>query len=476
MIGSLLWLEIVSWFRDRLLLTLLCTIFSVLIGISSWAVHSDLKQQSAQVTASNAARAQWEGQGAANPHNMAHFGDFVFRPSGPLTRLDHGVQARLGKVLLLEGHRQNSPLHADVTRAGSIGRFVRLDSAFLLQTIVPLLMIFLGSTGLAADRQSGRLKLILAQGCGAGKLMVGHFLALWVLALILLATVVITSLLSSALWSSEPFDESGRLFAFVSVHALFFAVVAAGISSATIWLRSATAALFSLLLIWVMASIVLPRATSSLAAMLHPLPSQDAFQSTLRAARESGPDAHNSQDLELDKLRQATLQQYAVDRVEDLPLNFDGIAMQVDEEFGNRVWDKHYGALRATLTQQLAFANAVALINPFQAIQQVSMTLAGTDLGHDLAFQHQAEQYRRDLVQQLNDKHAYGGSKTGDWSWQAEAMYYRSLEPFHHDYPSLNEALRSRTSAVIGLLLWAAILLGALLVGGRRLQNGRLPC
>ena len=98
---------------------------------------------------------------------MAHFGDFAFRPTGPLARLDRGVQARLGKVLRIEGHRQGTPLHSDAARAGSVARFDTPDAAFLLQTVVPLLLIFLGATGLASDRETGRLKLSLVQGASA---------------------------------------------------------------------------------------------------------------------------------------------------------------------------------------------------------------------------------------------------------------------------------------------------------------------
>ncbi len=476
MIAALFKLELVNWWRDRLLLIVLCVVFVALVTAAAWAAMGDLSQRDAQQEAAETARAQWLGKGGANPHSMAHFGDFVFRPSGPLARLDHGVQARLGKVLFLEGHRQNVPLHADVSRAGSIARFERLDPAFLLQTIVPLLMIFLGATGLAADRESGRLKLLLAQGSDARVLLTGRFLALWGFALMLLASVVIASLLSAAMLHQVPFTAGARLSAFVFAHALFFAVVAAGITTATVWLRSATAALLTLLTIWVVATTVVPRASSSLAGVLHTLPSQDAFQAILRDARESGPDGHNPQDMALSRLRQATLDEYGVDNVEALPINFDGIAMQVDEEYGNRRWDEQYGALQATLKKQLVIGSLVGVVNPFQAIKQVSMTLAGTDLSHDLAFQQQAEQYRRELVQQLNHEHAYGGSRTNDWSWQAEAEFFANLQPFNYATPALSEALRARWPAILGLLCWCAVLSLALHIGARRLEHGVLVC
>ena len=131
------------------------------------ATAEDIARHEAHVTASEQARAAWEARGDIHAHSMAHFGDYVFRPGGPLAQLDRGVQARLGKVLYIEAHRQGAPLFADASAAGPLARYARPDAAFLLQVVVPLLLLFLGGTGLASDRVSGRLKLALVQGARA---------------------------------------------------------------------------------------------------------------------------------------------------------------------------------------------------------------------------------------------------------------------------------------------------------------------
>ncbi len=476
MTGLILRLELASWRREPRLLALLCAVVVAVIGATVWATVGDIAQGRSQRAAAEAARAQWEGRGAANPHGMAHFGDFAFRPAGPLARLDRGVQARVGKVLFVEGHRQGVPLHADAHRAGSVARFPRLDAAFVLQTIVPLLLIFVGATGLMADRETGRLKLAMVQGVRARSVLYGRFMALWGLALLLLFTVVATSFITTASLGANANPPLGRLVSFLLAHALFFAVVAAAIISASIWLTSARASLLALLASWITATALLPPATAGVAAVLYGLPSQDAFQAEMRASREEGPDGHNPEDAELERLRQATLKEHGVKTVEELPINFDGLAMQVDEEFGNRVWDEHFGALRETLERQVVVGSAVALLNPFQAIDHVSMALAGTDLAHDLAFQQQAESYRRSLVEALNREHAYGGSKTGDWSWKADAEFFASLRVFAYEPPGPMHALRSRIPESIGLVLWALVLLMVLRSGADRLERGALPC
>ncbi len=469
-------LQLVSWLRDARLLGLLAAMMLALGVAASWATAADVSRQEAQVAAASAARDQWEGRGAAHPHSMAHFGDFAFRPSGSLARLDRGVQARLGKVVRVEGHHAGTPVHTDAARAGTVARFSPPDAAFLLQTVVPLLLVFLGATGLASDRASGRLKLALVQGVEARALVFGHMLALWGLGLVLVALVLVASLATSALLGAELIPSVGRLVGFAIVHATHLAVVSTGVVAAAVWSRSARSALLVLLAAWVVGTAVLPRATASVATAAYPLPSQDAFQASLKAAKEAGPDGHNPQDSLLAERRQEVLAEHGVETVEELPFNFDGIAMQIGEDFGDRVWDEHAGALRARLEQQAFVGSLAAVLNPFQAVDHLSMALAGTDLAHDLDFRQQAEQYRRQLIAALNHEHAYGGSRAGERGWTASAEFYEGLAPFTYVPPALTAGTRHRQPEVAGLVLWLLGLLGLLVVGAGRLERGQLPC
>jgi len=468
-------LQLANWWRDRRLAAVLLLSIGALAAVSVWSAHTDASQREAHAEAAAEAREQWEGRGPSHPHSMAHFGDFAFRPSGPLAQLDRGVQARLGKVLRIEGHKQGTPLFADATRAGTVARFPRPDAAFFLHIVVPLLLIFLGAMGLAADRQSGRLRLSLVQGIGGRDVVGGHFLSLWMLGLSLLLVIVLASWGAASMGSSAHID-GGRLLAFVVVHGLFLAVVSAAVTAASVWARSGRSALLALLALWVAGTAVLPRVTGSAATALYPLPSRDAFQAAIKEAREAGPDGHNPKDSFIAKRRQEVLEEHGVDSVAELPINFDGIAMQLDEEFANQIWDEHHGKLEARMAQQSKLGSWGAVINPFQSVDHVSMTIAGTDLLHDLSFLHQAESYRRVLIGQLNHEHAYGGSKTGDRTFKATPEFYASLEPFQYAAPGLATALRHRLGEILALVVWLLLMMMALLRGGARLERGDLSC
>ena len=64
------------------------------------------------------------------------------------------------------------------------------------------------------------------------------------------------------------------------------------------------------------------------------------------------------------------------------------------------------------------------------------MGFAGTDMIHHFDFLKSSENYRRYFIKELNDKHAYGGSKTGDWKWTVDSLYFRSVDTF--EYKSAN--------------------------------------
>jgi len=62
---------------------------AVLAVVSSWtSASTDQRERHGQEAATESARDAWLEREADNPHSRAHYGDYVFRPSGPLAGLD----------------------------------------------------------------------------------------------------------------------------------------------------------------------------------------------------------------------------------------------------------------------------------------------------------------------------------------------------------------------------------------------------
>ncbi|MEM9379336.1 MAG: ABC transporter permease subunit, partial [Planctomycetota bacterium] len=174
------------------------------------------------------ARTSWLEREPDNPHGRAHFGDFVFRPVGPLAGLDPGVQSVTGRTLFLEAHSQNAPMHVPEAAASSLMRFPRLTPALVLQALVPLLLILAGFASVAGERESGRLRLLLLQGARPGQIVGAKALALWTVgALLSFAAVAVHGAVHGP---AEP----GRLMLFLGLHLALAWIVATG----TVWISS----------------------------------------------------------------------------------------------------------------------------------------------------------------------------------------------------------------------------------------------
>lgn len=90
---------------------------------------------------------------------------------------DPGVDAFTGNTIYLEGHRQNSANFGDVRQSSLLVRFGQLTPAFVLQSLAPLMLIFLGFDAIAGERQLGTLKQLFAHGARARSVLAGKALS-----------------------------------------------------------------------------------------------------------------------------------------------------------------------------------------------------------------------------------------------------------------------------------------------------------
>ena len=178
----------------------------------------------------------------------------------------------------------------------------------------------------------------------------------------------------------------------------------------------------------------------------------------MKEERSKGIDGHNPTDKRREQLKNKYLTEYKVDSLQQLPINFDGIVMQEDEEYGNLVWDKHFGNNYNILQNQKGLYQVSGLFNPFASLLSASMGFCGTDMIHHLDFLKKAEDYRRVLIKALNDKHAYGGSKTGDWGWTVDSTFFRSVQGFSYNAPKINDQIGHYLIDILFLLWWVLLI------------------
>lgn len=454
--------------RNRALLGVSIAFIALLL-VTVFLGNEQVKEQAHRYQkAKEHLREQWESIEEMNPHGAAHYGTYVFKPNNLLSGLDEGVNTITGNVLRVEGHVQNEIVHSEASQSQAISKFGKLKGSLILQYIVPLLLIFLSFQSMNRERRSGRLKLLLLQGTQQTKLVFAKTLSVWLYGIALLVISILAyAVINGNNLSSDILTRTGFLFLSYAVY--YFIICGLTVYMTARW-SNPNLALTSMLGIWIVWTIFLPSIWLSSVENWHELPSREEFKAVMKEDRSEGIDGHNPEDERSKELEARILKKYNVDSISQLPINFDGIVMQEDEEYGNKVWDKHFGSLREVLTQQKQTYQLAGVLNPFVSLQNTSMGFAGNDNLHHQEFLVQVENYRRTFIKTLNDEHAYGGSKSGDWGWSADNDFFRSVPDFDYQPTRLSSVLSSYVLDLILLGIWTGLVCLLLFFGTKTMR------
>ena len=454
--------------RNRTLLTVSIGFVGLLIATIYLGHLQTQKNTQQYIEAKNHLRTQWESIRAMNPHGAAHYGTYVFKPANVLSSLDEGVNSITGKVLRVEGHVQNEIMYSEASQSQTISKFGKLKGALLLQYIIPLLLIFLAFQSINREKQSGRLKLLLLQGITITQLTFAKTLAVCSYGIgLLLVTISAYTILNLDNITTNIIARAGLFFLSYSLY--YFILTALTVYLSARWV-STNLALTSMLGVWIFWTIFLPNMLMSSVESLHELPSREALKAAMKEDRAKGLDGHNPADERSKELEKQILEEYQVDSLSQLPINFDGIVMQEDEEIGNQVWDKHFGNLRNVFEDQKQSYQLGGIVNPFISLQNASMGLAGSDNLHHHEFLVQVENYRRVFIKELNDQHAFGGSKTGDWGWKADNDFFKSVSDFNYQPIQLSTVIGNYSIDLILLLGWGVVVSFLLISGTKKMR------
>ncbi len=443
--------------------------FLLILLLSVFLGHLQIKKQTEQYSAAkDHLRQQWESLNAMNPHSAAHYGTYVFKPSNLLSSLDEGVNSVTGNVLRVEGHVQNEMVYSEASQMQTVSKFGKLKSSLLLQYILPLLLIFLGFHSISSEKQSGRLRLLVLQGARPSSIVWAKTVSVWLYGIGLLTlTVLVYAFFNLQSINAEIIN---RTLLFFFSYALYYFIVSGLTVYFSIRWQNATLALTTMVGVWILWSIFLPNILMTSVEKWHQLPSRNEFQTAMKEDRSKGLDGHNPSDERAKELEQQVLQEYGVDSLSQLPINFDGIRMQADEEYGNKVWDKHFGELRTVLGQQKKSYQLAGIFNPYISLQNTSMGFSASDNLHHQEFLLQVETYRRNFIKLLNDKHAFGGSKTGDWGWKADNDFFRSVPDYAFQPIAISTVFPNYLMDLLLLVGWSLFVSLLLIFGTKKMH------
>lgn len=468
---------IASHFRKSVFKNQAVDIITIFIGIlllyavfSGWENYTNQNETSEKHQ--HESREDWLKNPDKNPHRMAHYGNFAFRKSTSLSVFEFGMEPFFGNAIFLEAHKQNTANFSEAGFSNSMLRFGAISIAMVLQILLPLLIFFLGFNSVAYERENGTLKLILSQGINWKQLLFGKILGIVSVVIMLFIPTIMVLVLAWLLLQNFTIsaDETVKMVLFVFFHfiyLIFFCVIAVLISASS---KTSKKALVSLIGIWLIFTIILPRTTQAVGAYIYEAPSKIQFNSTIEKDILKQGDSHNPNDLHYKAIKDSLLRTYKVDSVQKLPFNYSGFIMTEGEKISSNIYNKHLESLLEIYKKQNSFSKTVSFVNPYIAIKNLSMGLSNTDYDSYIDFQKQAESYRYDMAQKMNGLQIKYISNDKSKPAVINKEHWADVQEFHYEPKGIWGILKSEIISIISIFLWIGLLFIFIKIAAKNLK------
>ena len=455
-----------GFLRNKLFIFFTSFFIILLLIVTYFAIIQNNKQIQSQNEAHNHIRSQWDEIDSTNAHSAAHFGTYAFKSNTILNSLDDGINSVTGVVLRLEGHKQNDVSFSEVSQSLEISKFGKLKPSLLFQFIIPLFLIFLSFNSYTSEVSSGRLKLLIIQGDSLSKIVFAKIVTILSLSFLLLSLSIFIQY--SFNFSILSFDEIFRLVIFFFGYIIYYFIIITLTILLSILFKNSISALSTMIIVWLLWTVFLPKTIGNFTESLSPLPTRFELKTEMKEDRSKGIDGHNPSDERRYQLEKETLEKYNVDSLSQLPINFSGILLQADEEYGNKVWDKHFGNVYSILKEQKRNYQFSGLVNPFASLQSLSTGSCGTDLIHHLDFLSKAEIYRRYFVKELNNEYTFVSTE-GENAYLSDNEFFKSINDFNYLTPNFFSVLHNYLYDIIFLFSWILFLIFFIVLKSRKL-------
>ncbi|MEZ4993689.1 MAG: DUF3526 domain-containing protein [Saprospiraceae bacterium] len=441
-------------------------IFNVMLFVALFSGYRHMSEQQQLVSEnSREVRQQWIDNPDKHPHRMAHYGYVAFRQKFPLSFFDFGMDRYVGNVVFLEAHRQNTVNFSEASLSNGLLRLGEVSAGMILQLLLPLLIFFWGFDLIAREREEGMLRLLLTQGVSWPELIIGKSLGLFYLSLSIFLPAAVIGLILLSLNSltgvaPQVFMSFLALTGSYLLYLLVLSLLAVFISARS---TSSRAALIQLIGCWLFFTLMLPKVSQLVGQQLFPAPSKIEFDTAVEEELIRQGDSHNPDDPHYQALKDSLLAAYGVDATQQLPFNYSGYVMREGERLSAETYRQHQERLVDIYHKQQNVVRLTALFNPYMAVKNMSMAFAGTDYTSFHDFEDQAEYYRYELAQTMNELQIeHIGNQvqsSADKNAIISRKHWEAFPDFQHRFLSFGQMLQKELVSLMALLLWLCGLL-----------------
>jgi ABC-type transport system involved in multi-copper enzyme maturation permease subunit len=378
----------------------------------------------------------------------------IFLPPQPLAALVTGISNDIGRTTEVEARGELAAHDSRFNEEPIFAVFRFLDLNFIFTIVLSLFAILLGHDAISGEKESGTLKLALANAVPRstyilGKL-IGSFLALSVSLLVALS---IGCLLLPMMGVPMASGDWARLGMVILTGLLYFGVfLSVSVFVSTMTQRTSSSFLL-LLVVWIVSVLIIPRASVLLAGRAVTVPSVDetgakkaSYASQLWSDFRNGMKSFKSPETEDVEQIMNAFNKYmdSLTAVRDEQMN--SFAAQLNEERYNR-----------QLTQQAA-AFTLARLSPVASLSLATAELAGTSLSLKNRYYQDAMEYQKTYAAFLKEKTGMnvGGRmmvfkvKSGDEE-EEEPVDSTELPAYVYNAPSLSLSVQA-AAVDMGLL------------------------
>jgi ABC-2 type transport system permease protein len=427
-------------------------LFALVSGYKSLSFQQNLVK-----TYNHEVRERWENNPDKHPHRMAHYGYLAFRDRHPFSFFDFGLDSFVGNTVFLEAHKQNTVNFSKASLSTGLLRFGEISIAMIFQVLLPLILLFWGFNLVAQERENGTLKIILAQGVSWQNLIWGKTLGLWVVSFFITIPALFLSFIM-LVFNSLTAENLIRYLGILCVYLLYSLVVSGFIVWISAKSEKAKNALIKLVGCWIVLILILPKLAQSLSQNINPSPTKIEFDTSVEAEIVKQGDSHNPNDPHYKAIKDSLLVAYGVDSTQKLPFNYSGYIMREGERLSAQTFNIQQAQLVAIYKKQQDFVKYSALLSPFMAVKNISMALTGTDYQTYNHFQDQAEAYRYNLAQTMNNLQIKYISNKAKNSADKKAIinkkFWQELPLFQYQFLSLTKVMLGELISVFSIIIW----------------------
>ncbi|RBQ07694.1 ABC transporter permease subunit [Pedobacter miscanthi] len=447
--------ELLLNYRNKTVLISAITIWLLFIAATVCTILNYQTSHKQRLAANALFRQQWEHQ-QRNPHDAGHFGTYLFKPVNLLNVFDTGINDYTGNTYQIEAHIQHEMSDSEAENNDAAMRFGKLTFALILQLLIPLFLLFNTSTSITSEKESGTLKMLLAQGLSSRKLIWAKIWAnyLLIVTIVLPAFILITIAVLCSTDSALLLPRFGWIM--ITFLLYFLLVTLAGTLISAISSHSGKALLTALCL-WIFTGIIFPKAITGVANRSYPLMSRATFSDLVEQGYRKGIDGNDPYAVRGERYINSLLKKYHVDSTSALPFNVDGLTLQYNEDYRTMAFNHYFKSVEKSFDQQQQFLSIAGIFDPFVSTKRLAMALAGSDFYHHEHFFKQAQTYRNQLIRQLNMQLAMHG-KAVKGEYIVGPKYFSQLKDFEYRLPALKQVLNLRITAFLSLLGWILIL------------------